>query len=57
MGDEDDYLTPAQAAKILHVSRRTVLRWIDQGRIPCFTMAGTVRILSTDLRPAKKQAP
>jgi excisionase family DNA binding protein len=37
---DDSYLTPAQAARLLHVSPRTIARWADQGRIPCLVTLG-----------------
>jgi excisionase family DNA binding protein len=37
---EVTYLTPSQAARILHVSPKTVDRWADQGRIPCVVTLG-----------------
>lgn len=30
----DDYLAPAEAARLLRVSPRTLLRWLQDGRIP-----------------------
>jgi hypothetical protein len=30
----DDYLAPIEAARLLRVSPRTVLRWVRAGRIP-----------------------
>ena len=30
----DDYLPPAEAARLLRVSPRTLLRWLREGRIP-----------------------
>ena len=30
----DDYVAPAEAARILRVSPRTLLRWLQEGRIP-----------------------
>jgi excisionase family DNA binding protein len=29
------YLTPAQAARVLRVSPKTINRWANDGRIPC----------------------
>ena len=34
------YLTPSQAARILHVSPKTVDRWADQGRVACIVTLG-----------------
>lgn len=30
----DDLLSPAEASKILKVSKRTVLRWLENGKLP-----------------------
>ncbi len=30
----DDYVAPAEAARLLWVSPRTLLRWLQEGRIP-----------------------
>jgi excisionase family DNA binding protein len=30
----DDYLAPAEAARLLRISPRTLLRWLRDGRIP-----------------------
>ena len=50
MGEEPEvvYLTPSQAARILHVSPKTVDRWADQGRIPCVVTLGGHRRFSRD---------
>jgi len=39
-----EYLTPAQAADLLHVSSRTVYEWVKSGKLPSFR-AGARRIL------------
>lgn len=41
-----EYLTPAQAARVLHVSSKTVDRWADQGRMPCVVTLGGHRRFS-----------
>lgn len=38
--DDDSYLTPTQAARMLHVSPKTIARWADQGRLPCLVTLG-----------------
>ena len=50
MGEEPEvsYLTPSQAARILHVSPKTVDRWADQGRIPCVVTLGGHRRFSRE---------
>ena len=45
---EVSYLTPSQAARILHVSPKTVDRWADQGRIPCVVTLGGHRRFSRE---------
>ena len=37
---EDEYVTPGQAARMLHVSPKTVNRWAQEGRIPCLVTLG-----------------
>ena len=37
---EENYLTASEAARILHVSSKTVDRWADQGRLPCLVTLG-----------------
>ena len=39
-----DWLTPADVARSLQVSRRTVLRWIDAGTLPALRVGSVVRI-------------
>ena len=38
MGSE--YLTAGEAARLLHVTTRTVDRWADMGLIPCLVTLG-----------------
>jgi len=45
----NDYLTPQEVAKMLKVSRLTVYRWIDEGKLKAKKFAGTVRIKREDL--------
>ena len=54
------YLTVAEAAAELEVSRTTVWRWIGEGRLTGYRVGGrTIRIRKEDLRAALKpvQAP
>jgi excisionase family DNA binding protein len=37
---EETYLTSTQAARILHVSSKTLDRWADQGRVRCSVTLG-----------------
>lgn len=34
MATEDEIMTKEQLAELLHVSKRTVERWIEEGRVP-----------------------
>lgn len=46
----DDYLTPAEVARLLCVTPRTVSRWADQGRIShSVTLGGHRRFLRSDI--------
>jgi excisionase family DNA binding protein len=55
-GSEEDYLTPSQVARILHVSPKTVDRWANQGRIPCIvTLGGHRRFLRRDVTAVADQ--
>ncbi len=47
--EEVQYLTPSQAARILHVSPKTVDRWADQGLVPCIVTLGGHRRFSRDV--------
>jgi excisionase family DNA binding protein len=38
--EDVQYLTPSQAARILHVSPKTVDRWADMGLVPCIVTLG-----------------
>lgn len=38
--EEESYLTPAQAARLLHVSPKTIARWAHQGRLACLVTPG-----------------
>lgn len=48
---EPEYCTIAEAAELLRVSKPTVARWIDSGRLPAKRFGSRViRILRADLR-------
>jgi len=42
---DTEFLTPRQAAELLHVSPRTLLRWRKEGGGPPYTRAGATLIL------------
>ncbi len=47
---DDEYVTPGQAARMLHVSPKTVNRWAQEGRIPCLvTLGGHRRFRRLDI--------
>ena len=53
----DEFLTPGQVARILHVSPQTVNRWANEGRIPCtLTLGGHRRFRRGDVEAAVRQA-
>ena len=46
----DDFLAPTEAAQLLRISRRTLLRWLRDGRIPYeLTEEGEPRIRREDV--------
>lgn len=52
----DDYVTPGEAAKYLHVSPKTINRWANDGRIPCIvTLGGHRRFRREDVDAAVRQ--
>lgn len=55
---DPQYLTVAEAARLLCVSPSTVWRWIDAAKLPAYRLAGrTIRVRAADLeaiaRPAR----
>jgi excisionase family DNA binding protein len=44
-----EFMTPKDAALLLHVSPRTVTRWIAAGRLPVLRVGRIVRIARADL--------
>lgn len=38
--EEEEYLTPGEAARILHVSPKTISRWADRGLVPYVVTLG-----------------
>lgn len=50
MTTERDYLTPGEVARALHVSPKTIIRWANEGRIPCtMTLGGHRRFRRADV--------
>jgi len=50
------YLTPSQAAEVLHVSAKTVSRWATLGLLPCVvTLGGHRRFRAEDIEAARSQ--
>ena len=50
MTTERDYLTPGEVARALHVSPKTIIRWANEGRIPCtMTLGGHRRFRRPDV--------
>lgn len=44
------FFTIGEVAEMLHVSTRTVRRWIDSGKLVAHALGGVVRIGEPDLR-------
>lgn len=47
-GAGGEYLRPSEAAKLLHVSPKTIDRWAADGRIPCIVTLGGHRRFRVD---------
>lgn len=53
---DNDYLRPAEVARILHVSPKTVSRWASQGSLPCLvTLGGHRRFRREDVEQIARQ--
>jgi excisionase family DNA binding protein len=51
-----EYLTPGEAARLLHVSPKTLNRWANEGRIPCIvTLGGHRRFERADVAAASAE--
>ena len=48
MGQDTEYLTSTEAARLLHVSPKTVSRWATEGRIACIVTLGGHRRFHRD---------
>lgn len=54
---EREYYTVSEAAEVLGVSRTTIWRWIESGRLPAYRVGGkTIRIRRADLPSLLKPA-
>jgi excisionase family DNA binding protein len=52
----EDYITPGEAARHLHVSPKTINRWANDGWIPCIvTLGGHSRFRREDVDAAVRQ--
>ena len=56
--EEEKYLRPKEACKILGISSRTLYEWEKEGKVECArTRGGHRRILKTDVLPDYKSTP
>lgn len=54
--EENEYLTPAEVAQLLHVSPKTISRWATQGWLPCLvTLGGHRRFRRQDVEEAARR--
>lgn len=51
----DSYVTLGEAARLKHVNRVTIWRWIRDGKLPCERFGREVAIHKNDLALAKSQ--
>lgn len=52
----EDYVTPGEAARHLHVSPKTINRWANEGLLPCvITLGGHRRFRRDDVDVAVAQ--
>lgn len=57
MTSERDYLTPGEVAEAFHVSPKTIIRWANDGRIPCtMTLGGHRRFRRADVEEVVARA-
>ena len=53
---ENEYLTPGQVARLLHVSPKTISRWAAQGLLPCLvTLGGHRRFRREDVEEVARR--
>ena len=49
--EPEEFLRPAEAAEMLHVSPQTISRWAKEGRISCVvTLGGHRRFRASEIR-------
>ncbi len=54
--NRDQYLRPAQAAAMLHVSPQTLRRWAVEGKVPCvFTAGGHRRFPRSEVQHLRQE--
>ncbi|NQT21953.1 MAG: helix-turn-helix domain-containing protein [Candidatus Omnitrophica bacterium] len=57
MKNDTEFLTPEEAAKYLRVNKRTIYRWVRDGKVPCRRAGKQWRFSKDELdRWSKKQA-
>lgn len=44
-----ELISVKEAADLLRVSRRTIVRWMDEGLLPAYAVAGRVRLVRSDV--------
>jgi excisionase family DNA binding protein len=53
---DEEFLTPGEVARVLHVSPKTINRWANEGRIPCIvTLGGHRRFPRTGVEAAARR--
>ncbi|MBA3714572.1 MAG: helix-turn-helix domain-containing protein [Pyrinomonadaceae bacterium] len=47
--ENDEFLTPEEAAKLLKVTRRTIYNWLKAGKLPALKYGQGWRIIRSEL--------
>ena len=56
VAEENEFLTPGEVARLLHVSSKTVNRWANERRLPCImTLGGHRRFARADVEEAVRR--
>ena len=56
VAEENEFLTPGEVARLLHVSSKTVNRWANERRLPCvMTLGGHRRFARADVEEAVRR--